>query len=813
MSNSRIVAITKRMKYKKLPRYTGQMHGKVYVLVERGVTKPRGSWGYLAELVDEEHIRYLALIAKGGKAYTVFEPIKTIPDEEPALGVYLDEHNEWNEEGIDGMVVLHGAGEDGKNLRVSRFIGPDQNNMVTEIPLEPEYAIAKYEIEEFVYVMYLRYFVFRGIGGDIEAEPNEYAFIPLEEPVEIFENFHSLPLPDAIDGALYRIRDKDVVSGLEEFAEHLLSHIDLERLRNINERAEIHVARIEHVHMFYLNYNHSELDEAEIYFLHGVETVLNRISRILTHIGCGLSPARESPSAYYCALHDLTDLRSIVGTAREIINQTEAPNPWMVPGSVRCQTGGAWDIMTRIADLCERLNIIYRLSYVYRYDADAQRIVLEFIPASSDAMPYEYMSKTDKRWTAYSDDERVIMAKEFTARMALIYAAACFSAGQRVKTVVVSTHPMAPENASLHFKFERTEFLAKTVQLTQVMAGSKLLDQQTNKLLDNHALQHDDPLMSELLELRPEGYMPRDDARALPQGLRDMLLADTAAELEVMEDPDDPYEKRVQELKDDETREPHETARELANIIEELQSRVAAEELLAETPVVVRYCQNYVARLLLGLHEENKQRRVLRLPDALFDAQLGLAQMYMGAGQFEEAIVEARKCLDMAPTSPSAHFGMILALSQLDRYEEIIEVARHGLSICSERDDASYLYYRLAFAYWNTGEHDLALACYREVIGLDPSLTQRAREEMEDLMREMGIHELPNNQEMRKTLERAQVPDGPTDEVCDFLADAAVQLVDAGFYFLGARCIYDLWRVNGHDVAGVMSRSLNWASA
>lgn len=43
---------------------------------------------------------------------------------------------------------------------------------------------------------------------------------------------------------------------------------------------------------------------------------------------------------------------------------------------------------------------------------------------------------------------------------------------------------------------------------------------------------------------------PRDDHRSLPPALRDLLLADTADELEVMEMDDDPYVARVVELRE-----------------------------------------------------------------------------------------------------------------------------------------------------------------------------------------------------------------------------------------------------------------------
>lgn len=61
------------------------------------------------------------------------------------------------------------------------------------------------------------------------------------------------------------------------------------------------------------------------------------------------------------------------------------------------------------------------------------------------------------------------------------------------------------------------------------------------------AYEADAPDMIEPAEVHAR---PRDDHRPLPPALRDLLLADTADELEVMEEDNDPYVARVVELRE-----------------------------------------------------------------------------------------------------------------------------------------------------------------------------------------------------------------------------------------------------------------------
>ena len=59
-----------------------------------------------------------------------------------------------------------------------------------------------------------------------------------------------------------------------------------------------------------------------------------------------------------------------------------------------------------------------------------------------------------------------------------------------------------------------------------------------------------------------------------------------------------------------------------------------------------------------------------------------------------------------------------------------------------------------------------------------------------------------------ETIRRAGLELPPVPAVTNQHADAAVQLVDNGFFFLARGCIYQMWRTMGNDELGSLNRSL-----
>ena len=78
----------------------------------------------------------------------------------------------------------------------------------------------------------------------------------------------------------------------------------------------------------------------------------------------------------------------------------------------------------------------------------------------------------------------------------------------------------------------------------------------------------------------------------------------------------------------------------------------------------------------------------------------------------------------------------------------------------------------------------------------------------ESVMNEMGVSEPPTFEEAGETIRKAGLELPPVSAVTNQLADAAVQLVDNGFFFLARGCIFQMWRTMGNDELGSLNRSL-----
>ena len=161
----------------------------------------------------------------------------------------------------------------------------------------------------------------------------------------------------------------------------------------------------------------------------------------------------------------------------------------------------------------------------------------------------------------------------------------------------------------------------------------------------------------------------------------------------------------------------------------------------------------------------------------------------------------------MAGTSTLAHAALVNVLARMERYDEVIEVAKHGLRIATDRDSIAYLLYRVAFAYWRTGEPEVGMACYR-MVPRGEQMSEMARSELAQLMGEMGRTEEPSVEEAAALMEGAGMPVPPGTEALHQLEAAAMLLVDEGFFTLAYDCVYTLWLLLGSDELGAVGRSL-----
>ena len=795
---------------KKFPRMPEQRDDAVYGIVWGLFGKDARESCYLVRFVQKAQVELLAYVNVAGEVFKTSEPASraNLP-QEPDMQLILDESNDKN-----GMVTVKGS--DGILRMLCYFDGSPEGTMRERNESKTWNSTRSMVYGEFMASMFLRYVILgtdslpSGSEGVAEAagatgSRDLLQTEKLEEPVELFAGFDAVPLGDSVEALRYRLDKSEHPSGLEQFAKRLLDEMPSERLATIVARSNANLANIERTQSFYINYDPSSLDQAEVDLLISFETTLNRLRYVLEHTGSGLKPATISPSESGCSLVDQLGFTSTTGLVGSLLKHTADENPFACPGSVTCKPGGEWDVRTRFAVAVESFNVITRLDYTYDSNVASGVMSVRFMGTRPAQMPASLCDRAFREWHVFDDAQRTLMAKEHDARVALSLAAAAFCAGASIKTCYVGvTDPTsAAHDLRSVYRFERGQFMAGVVPMAESLNGAPLVDQPCLDALAQDYVVDDLPSVS-AAECRA---MPRDDTRVLPPALRDLLLADQACELEVVEQPDDPYTARLVRLRERITEDPQGAAEGLAKLVEELEAACTVKELMAAGPVQSLFCENQLGRIIFPVLESNHDLRILRVPDALYFAQYELCNMFAQNDDFERALPEARKLYDMARSSMQAHYVLINVLAHLDRFEEIIEVARHGLRIATERESIGYLFYRLAFAYWNCDQRDLALACYR-LVPRGEHISGSAEEELQGLMSEMGITEPPAFNDVVATLEKSGLNLPPSPRVRTQIADAAVLLTDNGFYYLAVRCVYQMWRTQGSDELGALNRSL-----
>ena len=797
---------------KRFPSMPEQPAGRSYGVVWKVFGEDPKESCYVVEFVGKSHISLLGYVSVSGEVYKVDGPVQKVPlPKSPEMKLVLDESDS-----SVGEILVRGA--NGAMRACARTVGSPEGPMREQSDHETWNSSRALPYGEFMASMFLRYVIFADpnntlantvpadeLDEGIKNTANKIKLVKLPEPVEVFLGFNTAPLPDAIETLLYRVDHADNPSGIERYAAALMSEVDLPRLRTIAAKSEMGLARIDRSKLFYLNFDRSLLDQDEIDMLLAIECRLNRLSGILERIGAGLGPVASSPSFEGCSLFDLWHISKTTNDVPRLLDTASSDNPWGKPGTVACQPGGEWDVRTRFARAVEALNVVTRLDYTYRANVAEGIMLVRFGRSVVDAMPQREYDVQDDVWRELDEDVRAIWAAEHDARVALTLAAACFAAGASITRCYVQI--AAPdgeqgERIIATYSFGRAAYLANCVPAAKNFESMDMDDMPCKRMLE--AYESDAPDAIEPAEVHAR---PRDDHRSLPPALRDLLLADTADELEVMEEGDDPYVARVAELRERAKVDRAGAFEGFSRLVEELEAKCAVAELLATGPVQTQFCDNQLVRIVLPVMEEDRSVRILRAPDALYFAQHEICSFYADQEDFERALPEVRHLYDLARSSMQSHFALINVLARLERYDEVIEVARHGLRIASDRSAIGYLFYRLAFAYWNCDQLELALACYRLVPRGEES-GSNALEEMQGLMNEMGVNEPPTFEEAVETISKAGLELPPVPAVSNQLADAAVQLVDNGFFFLARVCIFQMWRTMGNDELGSLSRSL-----
>lgn len=781
---------------RRLPAVPGQPVGSSFGIVWDITPVPPGGLCYIVEFLDRSQASVLGVITNNARVYRVDAPCSAeLGLDDIELMLVRDRDSQLGD--------VYARDARGKLVRITGYTGSPDGTMREvrdEATWNTEHSLP---YREFMAMLFLRYRLFG--AATVACEPpasSASAWTDLHEPVVLFDSFTDMALPDAIESLMYRVRIKEHPAGIERYTCRLLSRIDLQRLRQLTVSCDATLVYIKRMNGFYINFNHEGISPESEAFLLSVEAVLNRILSVLDAIGCGLSPVRVSPSEEGCAEIDRAALERVTDRVGKIGARGDEASDLRCPGTVACERGGEWDVRSSFAGICEEQNLIARLEYRFDYRAPDGLISVRIMRPAAQSMPSEVYDECAGAWRVVADEERVRMAREYGCRMSLVVAAAAFASGLNVRSCIVEE---ADELSAEHVSrcFERVEFLTSVVPLAAELVGIPLAGCGAVATTRRFEV----PGGFERVAPPALTLPPRDDDRALPAALRSKLLADDVRELEVEDGASEDGLRRFHELRSMLYEDPQRAVEGLNELIEEAQASCAAAELMAASPLRTQYCENHIGRIILPLFIDDPTVRIHRAPDTLFFSQYELCNLYARMGAYERALPEARNLLDLATTSMPAHFMLINVLARLEMFDEVVEVAKHGLRIAFEQDAIAYLFYRLAFAYWRLKDRTTALACYAMVLPGE-QISQVAREETAELMRNMGRTDPMGFEEARSVLEAAGIPVPPTDEVCNQVADTAVMLADSGFLYLAGRCAFALYRMRRRDEFGIVGRSM-----
>lgn len=676
---------------------------------------------------------------------------------------------------------------------------------------------------------------FRKKGTDSEGEPQgnapENAALPAQGRTtrDVLAEFTATPLPDAIDGLLFRVSMADPAdpassSGFDAYAARLLSEAEAPNLRAIAVEHPVELRRLNTTGLFWSIFDDSTISAGNRGTILRVESVLDRLALISKILEGDEGTAYVSATTEgACSELDWQVLRSIANDANEYLTAADRDNKLNAQYGTTGTRGGNWDLSTRLAAACEAMVLPFRLEYRFACDAATGTIVTDVSLPTPDVFPKSRFNGATGQWVDCTA-QRPAAAAAYALRLAALIAAAAFGTSVGITRVVVNGREgsiAGPTVLSLEFgripftmgamaKIRSGEFFAPATECDPAALFDMLrLTQFAADIDDGGNLQPVEPVTVELsVPFTPVA----EDTRPVPEDLRGVLHADIVSDLDVMSEQDADLAARYRAIMEEKDDSLLLAVAQLEDIVAETSTEATADVVaddLAQPaePRRVLYCENVFARYLASLVESDPSVRYVRASDIGQAARSSLSRIYRDMGDLDAAEAQARACIELAPTSAPAYNDLITCFAEGDHYDRIIDVAREALRVAVTGNDIAYVYYRLAFAYWQTGRLPEALACYLRVPESSP-MGEAALRERNDLVSEMGNSVPGSDWDPTACLRTAGVPLAPLDDVMEVVGRALIELVDASMPLAAAPLASLVASTQRNDILHAVAASL-----
>ena len=209
------------------------------------------------------------------------------------------------------------------------------------------------------------------------------------------------------------------------------------------------------------------------------------------------------------------------------------------------------------------------------------------------------------------------------------------------------------------------------------------------------------------------------------------------------------------------------------------------DQLFASNPGVPRYFNSYAERVIYNRMFATEGERTVLIPDNLFYAHMELADVLAQVKGVKAALPHLNAMVRYAPAYPLSHLKLAVQLARSEDWDPARAACLNALHVALDREDASFAYYRLAYAEWMCDHFDIAAAAYIMSEEIAPARIAMLEGELQELIGRAQSQCIPvptNVSEAMHVLTQAGLPVWPNTQVASLVRKAARVCVDEGMF-------------------------------
>ena len=209
------------------------------------------------------------------------------------------------------------------------------------------------------------------------------------------------------------------------------------------------------------------------------------------------------------------------------------------------------------------------------------------------------------------------------------------------------------------------------------------------------------------------------------------------------------------------------------------------DQLFVSNPGVPRYFNSYAERVIYNRMFATEGERTVLIPDNLFYAHMELADVLAQVKGVKAALPHLNAMVRYAPAYPLSHLKLAVQLARSEDWDPAKAACLNALHVALDRENASFAYYRLAYAEWMCDHFDIAAAAYIMSEEIAPGRIAMLEGELQELIGRAQSQCIPvptNVPEAMHVLAQAGLPVWPNTRVASLVRKAARACVDEGMF-------------------------------